>query len=251
MTNVTKADIIDGLHRLGVQEGNVILVHSSLKRFGRVKGGVDTVIDALLETVGPNGTVMVPTITGSPDYNRENPPAFDVRNTPCWTGKIPETFRHRPEAIRSLHPTHSVAAIGKQAEYLTRDHHNCATPCGRNSPYIRIGELGGKVVFLGVTLDCCTMLHGVEELAKSPYHLQSEPVQARIIDEKGRKITRELFIHQYGADRQFTVLEPIFLRENIIKIGQIGDAEIRILNVNTAIKRSLELLGNNPDFLTA
>ena len=92
---ITKEIIINGLKELGLKQGDTVLVHSSLSSFGYVDGGADTVIDALLETVGKEGTVLVPTLTGSEHLSAENPPVFDVRNTPCWTGKIPETFRKR------------------------------------------------------------------------------------------------------------------------------------------------------------
>ena len=132
---LTKEDIKRGLKKLGLKKGDLVLVHSSLSSFGYVVGGANTMIDALLETVGHKGTVVVPTLTGSEKLSVNNPPVFDPENTLCWTGKIPETFRKRKEAIRSLHPTHSVAAIGAMAKELLRDHEKSITPCGESSPY--------------------------------------------------------------------------------------------------------------------
>ncbi len=249
MTQVTRRDIVEGLRQLGVSSGDVILVHSSLKRFGRVEGGVETVIDALLEAVGPNGTVMAPTLTGAADHNAANPPVFDVRETPCWTGIIPETFRQRPEAVRSLHPTHSVAAIGPHAEYLTKDHHTCQTPCGPDSPYLRLVELDGKVVFLGVSLSSCTLLHGVEELAQVDYHMQAEPATAAVTDPSGRVRRVTAYLHLWRTARQYPVLEPILLEEGILTIGKIGDAEIRVLRAKPTVDRVLNILKDQPRFL--
>ncbi len=240
---VTKQDIVNGLHRLNVNEGDVILVHSSLGSFGYVEGGADTVIDALLETIGPEGTVMVPTITATANQNVDNPPIFDVRNTPSWTGKIPEVFRKRPNAIRSLHPTHSVAAIGKLAKYLTKDHINSPTPCGQNSPYMRLIELNGKVVFLGVTLKSCTLFHTIEEIADLPYHLQKTPVTAKIIDTKGNVIEKTMYIHLWGRERDFEKLEPKLLEKGFMKIGKIGNADIRVLDAKPTVEFILDLLG--------
>ena len=113
---VIREDIAAGLRAIGLPVGAVALVHSSLSSFGHVAGGAATVVQALLDAVGPEGTVMVPTLTGSEALGPGNPPIFDVRSTPCWTRRIPETFRLRADARRSLHPTHSVAAIGCQSE---------------------------------------------------------------------------------------------------------------------------------------
>ena len=102
MPHVAKSDILHGLDELGIRQGEVTYVHSSLKAFGHVDGGADAVIDALLETVGPEGTVVVPTFT----WGRNHAKAvveFDVANDPSEVGRITEVFRQRPEAIRNEH----------------------------------------------------------------------------------------------------------------------------------------------------
>jgi len=100
------------------------------------EGGADAVIDALLDAVGSGGTVSVPTHTFR-DVNARQP-VFDYRTTPCCVGRVPETFRRRPDALRSLHPTHSCAAIGPRSEELLRDHEVDVTSCGGRSPYRRL-----------------------------------------------------------------------------------------------------------------
>ena len=247
--SVQESDIVRGLRDLGVNAGDVLLVHSSLKSFGVVDGGAEAVIAALLAAVGPAGTVAVPTLTGRRDDSPGHPPVFDVRQTPCWTGLIPETFRRRPDARRSLHPTHSVAAIGPEADYLIRDHLDCDTPCGPGSPYLRLAELDGKVVFLGVTLDCCTLLHSVEELAECAYQMQPERAMASITDDQGRTLRRNVRIHDWGTPRRFPVMEPIWLEAGILQIGRIGAAEIRVLRAKPAVAETLALLRTSPRFL--
>ncbi len=248
MKEMNKTEISDGLRRLGIVAGDRILVHSSLKSFGRVEGGPDAVIDALLEAVAPGGTVMVPTLTGRREDSAEHPPVFDVRNTPCWTGLIPETFRKRADAVRSLHPTHSAAAIGPQAELLTRDHSKSPTPCGENSPYMRLAELDGKVVFLGVSLYCCTLLHTVEELAQSPYHLTPFPAAASITDYLGRTFTIEAVLHDWNTERRFEAIEPVWLKEGVMTKGCIGPSDIRVVRAKPAIETALRILKTQPLF---
>ncbi len=246
---LTRKALRQDFEKLGVKKGDTLLVHSSLSSLGFVEGGADTVIDALLDAVGSEGTVMVPTLTGSPNFSPASPPVFDVRNTPCWTGKIPETFRARPDAIRSLHPTHSVAAIGARAKFLTDGHENALTPCGQNTPYIKLTQLGGYVLFIGAKLHSCTLLHGVEELAEVPYHLQNEPVQAIITDNKGNQLTRKLKIHFYGPARDYDKLAPILEKEGIMKTGSVGQANALLVKAKELVELALQKLRDDPEYL--
>src|SRR5690242_7932293 len=110
--NVTQKQITNAVRALGVAPVDCLLVHSSLKCFGHVEGGAQTVVKALLECAS---TVIMPTF----NYDQF---AFDPTSTPSLTGAITEAFRQTPGAIRSLHPTHSVAAIGPLAKELCKDH---------------------------------------------------------------------------------------------------------------------------------
>jgi len=248
---LTKEDIKKGLKKLGLRRGDVVLVHSSLSSFGYVVGGANTVINALLETVGHKGTVVVPTLTGSEKLSANNPPVFDPESTPCWTGKIPETFRKRKEAIRSLHPTHSVAAIGAIAKELLRDHEKSITPCAENSPYGKLAKLDDSyIIFMGVTLDCCTMFHHVEEVANVSYHMQKEFVEAKII-ENGKIKKVKIKIHAYGTSRNFTCMEPKFIKTGIMRIGTIGNSTVRLVKTKDMVNLTLKALKRNPKILLA
>jgi aminoglycoside 3-N-acetyltransferase len=247
---VTQADIVHGLHRLGLESGAHVLVHSSLSSFGHIDGGADAVIDALLETVGPQGTVLVPTLTGSERLNAHNPPVFDPDATPCWTGRIPETLRKRPEAVRSLHPTHSVAAIGAQAHTLTAGHEYSITPCGPDSPYGRLSDAGGYVLLLGVTHSSNTTFHLAEEIVGVPYHMQPGLVPARVIQGNAER-TIHLMIHRYGTRRSFERMEPVFRERGIQLDGQIGLCHARLVDARRMVQVVREALRQDPTILLA
>jgi aminoglycoside 3-N-acetyltransferase len=247
--SVSKEMIIRGLRRLGVGAGDILLVHSSISRFGYVEGGVDTVIDALLESVDPGGTVMVPTLTGSEHLSADDPPIFDPLNSACWTGKIPETFRNRPEALRSLHPTHSVAIIGPHAKSLARDHEICPTPCGVESPYGRLVEMGGKVVLLGVSHQNSTLFHHIEEIAQLDYHIQKRPATATILLPSGETKKVTIGLHQYGTSRDFNRMESVFKRKGVQHTGKIGNATIRVVSARGMVACTMETLKQNPNIL--
>src|SRR3989339_43918 len=212
---VTKNIIIDELKRVGLKKGDSVLVHSSLSKLGYVEDGVEKVIDALLETVNApeQGTVFVPTITGTVKMSKDDPPVFDPINTPCWTGKIPETFRLRVEAKRSLHPSHSIAVIGKLSDYYIKDHENSPTPCGKNTPYWRLAEQNGYILFLGADLRSC------------------------------------IFLHQWGTPRDFTKIEPMLLEKGIMKKGKIGNAEVRLVSAKGLATALLPIMRKNKKYL--
>ena len=108
----TKAELKRDLAAMGLTGNETILIHSSMKSIGPVEGGADTVLDALMEFFA-EGLLLLPTHTWR-FINEENR-VFDVRRNPCCVGILPELFRKRPGVVRSLHPTHSMAAYGKSA----------------------------------------------------------------------------------------------------------------------------------------
>lgn len=238
-TSIDKSDIVDGLNLLRVPRGSKLLLHSSLSSLGPVEGGADSVIDAFLHVIGAEGTLLVPTLTGHEGLSAANPPLFDPASDVCWTGIIPETLRRRPAAVRSLHPTHSVAAAGAHAVRLTQDHVLSVTPCDELSPYGKLAALPDAfIVLLGVTHESSTMFHHVEEMAGVDYHMQPGFVQATIVRGEER-IRRHLLLHRYGTPRDFSVMEPLFLEQGIQRQVQIGAATVRLVNVAGMVRATL------------
>ena len=175
MRTINKKELVNDLINLGLSNGDVVIVHTSLKKIGYVCGGPQTVIEALIEVVGPEGTIMMPTQswknldpeTGvhwdadESEWNkiRENWPAYDRNLTPTNTmGAVAEMFRRWPGSIRTNHPARSVCAWGKHAEYLTEEH-TLSNIFGEGSPIAKLYELDAKVLLLGVGYDKNTSIH--------------------------------------------------------------------------------------------
>jgi aminoglycoside 3-N-acetyltransferase len=235
-----------------VSKGSVVLLHSSLSSLGVVDGGADTVIDGMMDALGRDGTLVVPTLTGHEALSSHNPPHIDLRTEPSWTGLIGETLRKRPEAVRSVHPTHSCAAIGARAEELTRDHYLSPTPCGITSPYFRVALAQGYIVMLGCTLDTCTTFHTIEEIANLDYVCQSEVAHGTCIDRFGNTLQTPCRLHRYdGPDRDFPVMEPILRSKHAMRIERVGSAELRVINAMALIELTLDRLRFDPMFLTS
>lgn len=240
MSIVTDKEILSGLRELGVAEGDALLVHSSLKSFGRVERGADTVIDALLQCVGSRGCVVVPTLTLGVS---ECPVVFDVRNSPSRSGLITETLRKRPDARRSHHPTSSAAAIGWGVEQMTRWHG--LTPCGLTSPYGQVYLRNGKCLFLGAKWSTNTMFHVAEELAGLPYLRYAEFADALLIDERGQQHTvtfRRYNCYQSGVRRDLEAMGPIYEASGVVRHAVIGNCEAMLADAKDIIDISCHVL---------
>ncbi len=182
-TPATRRTIGGDLARLGIEPGDVVIVHSALSTMGFVVGGPHAVVLALLDAVAPNGTIVVPTQTGISDPStwqnppvpeawwptiREEMPPYDPALTPTrGMGQIVECFRHHPDTLRSAHPRLSFAANGLDAERIVGEHP--LTPgLGETSPLATLYELDAKVLLVGVTDINNTSLHLAEYRAEWP-----------------------------------------------------------------------------------
>lgn len=159
--DVKKEDIVAGLRDLGLSPGSGLVVHSSLKSFGRVEGGAQTVIEALMETVTDAGTVLMPSFNHGSAFAQGAPGYFDPRETPTVSGAIPDLFWRLPGVQRSLNPTHAFAAWGKNAKRYTEHHHRTIT-MGPESPLGLLHADDGYCLLLGVGYHANTFHHVVE-----------------------------------------------------------------------------------------
>ncbi|HEX8346677.1 MAG TPA: AAC(3) family N-acetyltransferase [Actinoplanes sp.] len=229
------------LRALGVEPGDVLLCHSSMRSLGFVVGGPEAVVQALLDAVGPDGTVVVPTHTPSntdPAGWRNPPvpeswwttirnemPGFHPARTPSqWMGVIAETVRTWPGALRSDHPQVSFAAVGRHAPEITGTH-RIDEALGERSPLGTVYRLDGRVLLLGCGHDSNTSLHLGEWRQKAP---PRGPVSASIRQPDGTGqwtawtdvLEREDDFGELGADFERTVGASV---------GRVGNATARLM----------------------
>jgi len=240
----TTADIISDLKRIGIVAGDNVLVHTSLSRIGHLEEGPKTLVDALLEVVGDSGTILMPTSPNNVfqlNYIR-NTPYFDVVNSASKTGVITEYFRTLDGAERSLHPTEPVSAIGAKANYFTKDHFNQLTPYNKNSPFYKISEEGGKILYIGVGLSMAgTNLHTLEDAVEFKFPVYyPEIFEIDIIDKNGDKHKVKTKVHnpEWSKKRKCDELIPMFIDNGALQKVKVGQAETLLVDA----KRFLDVM---------
>jgi aminoglycoside 3-N-acetyltransferase len=243
---VTQPMIEAGLRELGLGPGDLVIAHSALRSFGWVEGGEDAVIDALLAVLGPTGTLCMPALSYG-DYGPDRPPPpFDPRTTACVVGRIPERFRQRPGVQRSLHPTHSIAALGARAAEILRDHDQSLTPCGPLSPWGKIARCGGSILMLGVGTHPCTMFHGAEEEAEADARCTPLTPCRLVIGEGERAVWLRLHGPYTGALDNRAAMEPVLEAAGLLRRTTVGNSTLLWIDAGGLWELSLRLLRANP-----
>jgi aminoglycoside 3-N-acetyltransferase len=237
--------IAAGIRDLGIMPGDTVIVHSSFKSLGCVPGGIETVVQGFLHAIGHDGTLLMPALS----WALRPPEIFDLRLTPTSVGAIPEYFRTREGSSRSIHPTHSVCAIGKRASELLSTHGLDSTPCGMHSPFRKAAETNGKIVMLGCGLSSNTTMHALEEYTAPPYLYGSNCVFT-ISDQQGNTYQKEYSTHGFAsrgyAQRYDKVMELDF--SSFLRRGQVLQAATFILDAPRLKNAVLMKLKEDPYF---
>lgn len=232
----TKEDLKNQLKDIGIVDGDTVLVHSAMSKIGFVDGGPKTIVDALLETVGSKGHILMPNSPNARfqlDYIQEIE-SFDVLNDKSKLGAISEYFRTHKDAIRSWHPTEPVSCIGPDAEYFVGSHFNQPTPYNENSPFYRVAENNGKILMIGVTLDNAgTNLHTLEDAIEDFKYPIYHPTifETKIVDPAGETHTVKTKVHDpvWSKKRKCDGLIPLFEERNVLEVVKFGNASTLLL----------------------
>lgn len=221
---MNKQEIIDSLKNLGLQEGDIVLLHSSYLSLGPIEGGPETLVNAFLELLGPSGTLLVP-VFGA-------------------LGIVTEVVRNHPQAVISSAPVGTLAGIGAKARDICADHWQADTVHGENTPFLKMAELGGYVCLLGVDQDRNTTLHSVEALLHLPY---LGTVTRTFVTPNGESLTKT-WKYYPGPHRDFIGLDRHFRDFGILTEGDVGQARVRLIRAQAMLEIAAELGGQNPAF---
>lgn len=235
--SVTRIDISTSLESMSLQASDRVMVHSSLSSIGHVEGGATTVVGGFLDVLGPTGTLMVPTFTHSGcEY-------FDPLVTPSLNGAITEAARAYPGAVRSLHPTHAVTAIGVDAEELLEGDLDRGA-LGRDCGLDRLIKKGGYVFLLGVGHKSNSSIHIGEDYAGDDRQNRISPENPKLVilnhPERGEEeIT---LTEMMGSTVAFDRMEDeLRVRDQLIE-GSIGEAACQLMKGEDIIEATLDIL---------
>jgi aminoglycoside 3-N-acetyltransferase len=253
----TVASLSADLHKLGLGAGDVVLMHASYRSIGSVAGGSQAVVTALLDVLGSEGTLVVPTHT--PENSdpagwvnppvpeawwpviREQAPGFDPLRTPSrWMGALAENVRTWPGAMRSNHPWVSFAAVGAHAADVTADH-RLDDALGEHSPLGAVYRLGGSVLLLGVGHDSNTSLHLAEWRQPSPPRGE-RGASVRRPDGTAEWVT---WTDVLEDEDDFESLGADFEREIGASITSVGNATARLMPQRALVDYAVDWIGRN------
>ncbi len=215
--------IATGLKSLGLKKGDIVLLHSSFLSLGKVENGPSEVIKAFLSVIGKTGTLLVP-VFGK-------------------LGILTEELKKMPGAVISSAPVGTLAAIGPDAEELLANHWAAETAHGMNTPFMRLAEKEGVICLLGVDQDRNTTLHAVEAVLELPY-LGS--VEKTFKNPYGDTVTKTYKFYP-GPHRDFIGIDKILQEADVMNVGTIGRAQVRMIHAAGMVETLVELGSRQPD----
>jgi aminoglycoside 3-N-acetyltransferase-4 len=234
MNEIGKPDLVRQLRELGLEAGDILLVHTAFRAVRPVEGGPLGLIAALREALGPQGTLVMPSWSGNDDE------PFDKLSSPVTPdlGVTADTFWRLPDVRRSDH-VHAFAAAGPAAEAIVADPlplppHIAASPVGR------VHDRDGKILLLGIDHSSNTTLHLAELLADVPYRTTSTST----ILEHG--IPRRI---DYGENNhcclRFALADDWLRGAGLQRDGRVGHAQARLMRARDLVRLALAHLAKD------
>jgi aminoglycoside N3'-acetyltransferase len=229
---VVKSVLVNQLHALGVRPGAVLVVHTAFSKVAPVERGALGLIEALLEALGPVGTLVMPSMSDDDDT------PFVVTATPCrGMGMVADTFWRMPGVIRSDNP-HAFAAFGPNAAQIVAAH-PLEVPHGLDSPVGRVYELDGHVLLLGVGHEANTTIHLAENIAGVSYRLPHHITVMR--DGHPRRVDYSETDH---CCENFALMDG-WLGDLGQHLGPVGHAQARLARARDVVDAAVAHLGDN------
>ena len=237
-------DLIAQFPQMGIHPNDRIVVNSSMSRIGILQNGPLTLVNALKRYITEDGLIVMPTYPHRSSYTYlENYKMFNVKETPSMNGAITECFRKSDGVYRSVHPTHPLAAWGKNAKEIMKGHEKSKSMYDEYSPYKKLLDLGVKNVLIGVNLDHMIMIRIIDDLYKdypiNPYLEKKYVVPVK--DYEGKIINVETTCHDpnyFGLERANMKIYPYI--KDIITYGKLGKATTWVMDAKRVYDIQIE-----------
>ena len=239
-------NILDDIKNLGIKKDDKIMIHSSLKKVGQIDGGGDTLLDAFCDYLGESGLLVIPCHTWGTIKDYDN--LFDI-NLPSNLGVLPNLFRVRKGVYRSMHPTHSMCAFGKDAKAFVQGEVGNDCFCGDNGCMNKLLKMGGKVLLMGVSLTSCTFFHLIEEQTyKEHFWFKDSPDIFKIKLPDGKVVDNPVFDTKIDTSLYFDKALDIVKGHSSTNLGKVGNADCILLDMQSIYPIIQNLILNDKHF---
>lgn len=228
---LTREDIHEFLKEAGIERDDTVLVHTSMRSLGGVEGGCDGLIDAFVSYLD-EGLFLVPTHTWGTVGRSVS--EYDVRASEPCIGALPTVAAFRKDGVRSLHPTHSVAAFGKRAAEFVRGEEKAQTPCPVDGLWARLYDEDAKILLLGVLMNRNTYIHAVDEMIGVEGKLRQDSIPLTVIGYEGERYTTSLRPHFSGGSAHFENYRKPLEALGALKRARLGEAEVSVFYTRPA-----------------
>ena len=237
------------LDRMAVRRDGVLLVHSSFRQFGLDGYDAGAMVEALAAAM-KGGTLLLPTMSWR--FANSKHPFFDELETPSNAGVMTEIFRTRHASHRSLHPSHSLAGVGVRAGEMLASHHLDDTPCSARSPFGMLAGNEAAVALMGIGMDCCTLIHHVEEAVAIDRYLKppAEAVVYACRDRGGRAHTVRVRHHKF-LPRDYWQFQDMLAERRLLATFRAGNSACVGFRAADMVRVVRETLQARPDAIIA
>lgn len=246
---ITEEDLIKQFPKIGIKKGDKIIINSSMSKIGVLENGPKTFIDALMKYITPEGLIVMSTYPHTNSYNYlENYEIFDVWNTPSKNGAITEYFRKCDGVYRSIHPTHPLAAWGKDAKEIMAGHELSETRYGDKSPYRKLLDMDVKVFLIGVNFNHAVMFRAIDDLYPeypiNPY-IPNKSYKVKVKDYNGNLIDMVTPCDDpnFSKERDNMIIFPYMKKK--IKFSKLGAANTWVFSSQELHKTQIECSKKN------
>jgi aminoglycoside 3-N-acetyltransferase len=222
----------------------LVFVHASLSSFGIVEGGAQNVVAAILDLLGPRGTLVVPIFR---DYFLKGPKQiWDRKRSPSKMGAVSESVRTWPGSRHSAHPTHPIAAIGPLSEELTAMNYGSAFGVG--SVFKKLVERNAAILLMGVNYSVCTLMHVAEEARGVPYRRWVK-LNGLVVDGIIKRVSIPFYRRKIGYSNCFSRCGRDLEDLGQVAWIRIGRCKVRRIWARELFEYAVEQLRENPMYL--
>ncbi|MFL2661212.1 MAG: AAC(3) family N-acetyltransferase [Alphaproteobacteria bacterium] len=245
----SEEELKQSLNLSGIVENDIVIVHCSIIGLGLIKNKEineipKIIVDCILNLLGKNGTLSVPTFNYSYINRKEKFDTFKNDYTKLL-GALPGEVLSRKKRVRSFNPGYNISTIGAKSKYISSS--KSISSFGSDSSWDRLFKLNSKIVLINCDLDSMTFIRYIESKCDVPYlysKLCKTPIYSggkKILNQSTCYLRYKYLNFKYNLEN----FEKILKKRNVLKEIKINDIHIRTLSMRPTFEIGVELLNDN------